>query len=342
MRQRTFCILVGEGFSFLSFSLIVGVLESANRAAQSEVYLWSINSLKGGYVVSDSGIFLPTDETPSLDGTASLPDTGQSLALLMGSTMDAIAQRSIANRVRRTVAHGGRVVAAGAASDLLAREGLLAGRRCAVHWRDYAILAERYPTVRVTRHVFEIDGPFHTSPGEMAMFDLMIRVVESDCGMTIAEQVVLQSLPAKPRASWDRQPYPDVAQLEKQGSPLARIVELMEDNIDDPLPLGKLIKQVPLSRRQVERHFIAAFGMPPKRFYLQVRLERARELLHHSRASVVEIALATGFVSASHFSKTYRTAFGASPTETRRVAAVHGETPVAPTDLTPPSLQSVA
>nr|WP_223843468.1 GlxA family transcriptional regulator [Sinorhizobium fredii] len=312
-----FCIFVQDGFSILAFSLVVGALHAANRACASEIYRWSVSSVEGGPVVSDSGICLPTDDMGVMD-RSHLPETGQNLVLICDGGFAQETRRRIANWSRRVAAYGGRVVAIGDASQLLAEAGLLAGRRCAAHWRDYAVMAEKYPSVQITRHYFEVDGPFYTSPGEMATFDLMLRMVEQDCGAATAEQIGLQSLPSVPRKDGDRQCFPDVAQLEKLGSPLARIVEKMHDHIAEPLPLGRLIKEVPLSRRQVERHFVSEFGMPPKRFYRQLRLERARELLNNSMMSVLEVAIATGFVSASHFSKTYRVAFGESPTETRR------------------------
>ncbi len=92
-----------------------------------------------------------------------------------------------------------------------------------------------------------------------------------------------------------------------------RLVDYIEQHLDQPLALGELARLVALSEYHFARMFSTSFGLPPHRYVLQRRLLRARELLQHSALPLGEIALACGFASASHFSNRFRQAFGAAP-----------------------------
>ncbi len=78
-------------------------------------------------------------------------------------------------------------------------------------------------------------------------------------------------------------------------------------------PLSEISEYVDLSRRQVERLFRRHLGRSPARYYLEIRIDRARHLLLQSNMPIVDVAIACGFVSASHFSKCYREMYGRSP-----------------------------
>lgn len=92
-----------------------------------------------------------------------------------------------------------------------------------------------------------------------------------------------------------------------------RLVDYIEQHLDEPLALGELAQLAALSEYHFARMFSASFGMPPHRYVLQRRLLRARELLQHGDLPLGEIGLACGFASASHFSNRFRQAFGAAP-----------------------------
>ena len=98
---------------------------------------------------------------------------------------------------------------------------------------------------------------------------------------------------------------------------LVEAVELMESNIEEPMTLDELATHVGISRRQLERLFQKHLQCVPTRYYLEIRLRRARSLLLRSSRSIVDIAFACGFVSAPHFSKCYRDFFGIPPREER-------------------------
>jgi transcriptional regulator GlxA family with amidase domain len=98
---------------------------------------------------------------------------------------------------------------------------------------------------------------------------------------------------------------------------LLSIIEIMEKNLEEPLPRSELARLADLSTRQLERLFRKYLSRSPARYYLELRLNRARLLLLQTNMSVIDVALACGFVSASHFSKCYRDFFGRTPRKER-------------------------
>src|SRR5690606_16342904 len=99
---------------------------------------------------------------------------------------------------------------------------------------------------------------------------------------------------------------------------LRRIVELMAEKLDEPLTAVQLAREVDLSVRQVERLFLRHLSMTPGRYYMRLRLERARELLRQTNMPILDVAIATGFTSHSYFAQSYRQQFDRPPSEERR------------------------
>ena len=222
--------------------------------------------------------------------------------------------------VRDCVTHGAGIVTADESTKFLAYAGLLQGRRCAVHWSEFGAAVENYPSVKITRNLYEVDGAFHTCAGQMSTLDVMLEIIRSDQGVEFVDRLGSFALHGSFKAPGHRQALPEYANLGRFGSPLLHLVDIMSENIAEPLPLKTLTKDLRLSRRQIERLFEKQIGVSPKRFYLRLRLERAHDLLKNSSLPVIEVAVATGFVSASHFSKTYKLHFGVIPLETRRAS----------------------
>jgi transcriptional regulator GlxA family with amidase domain len=314
---RTFLVLVADGFSALGFSAVVRAIDMTNEVIGKKVYACEIISSDGGIVVSDTHTQVNARKGTPGEGQSRQLRSGDFNVLLSG-TDDQIVRQRIINGIRDGLSRGAKVLSVGAATTLLAEAGLLGDRRCSVHWRDFGLSIERFPSVLFTRAFYEIDGPFHTCAGEMSVFDLMLRIVELDFGREVAESVASEIQSGSMRGATDRQKPPTHLKLERMGSPILRVVDLMEDNLSEAVDIKTLIEDTSISRRQIERLFEKEMGTSPKRYYLRLRLDRARELLRHSSLPIVEIAVATGFVSASHFSKTFKTTYGYSPTELRR------------------------
>jgi transcriptional regulator GlxA family with amidase domain len=88
---------------------------------------------------------------------------------------------------------------------------------------------------------------------------------------------------------------------------------MMEGNIEDPVSPARLASDVGMSTRQLERLFRRYLNRSPKRYYMELRLAKARNLLMQTDMSVINVALACGFASPSHFSKCYRAHYQTTP-----------------------------
>jgi transcriptional regulator GlxA family with amidase domain len=115
------------------------------------------------------------------------------------------------------------------------------------------------------------------------------------------------------REESEQQPMPMHPRLACAQPKLAEAAQLMESNIEEPIELQELATLARISRRQLERLFLKHVGCTPSRYYLRVRLNRARRLLKQTSCSIVEIASMCGFVSATHFSRCYRKTMGRAP-----------------------------
>ena len=145
----------------------------------------------------------------------------------------------------------------------------------------------------------------------------MLSIVAQDYGDNLVNRICEQQLTDRVRNAQDRQRLPLRARLGVQNEKVLSIIEMMENNFSEPLSLLEIAEDADLSRRQVERLFRQEMGRSPARYYLEIRLERARHLLVQSSMPVVEVAVACGFVSASHFSKCYREIYNRTPQQER-------------------------
>lgn len=146
---------------------------------------------------------------------------------------------------------------------------------------------------------------------------MMLKLIGDDFDANLVNKICEQALTDRVRSPQDRQRLPLRARLGIQNSKVLTIIEMMEANLSEPQALINVAHTIGLSRRQVERLFRQEMGRSPARYYLEIRLDRARHLLLQSSMPVVEVAVACGFVSASHFSKCYRELYGRSPQQER-------------------------
>jgi transcriptional regulator GlxA family with amidase domain len=108
---------------------------------------------------------------------------------------------------------------------------------------------------------------------------------------------------------------------------LIRVLEAMEASLEEPLSRTHLALVAGVSERHLDRLFLAQVGTALSAYYLERRLERARQLAVQSSLSLLEIGIACGFTRASTFSKSYRRLFGVSPSGDRAGALRRGRTP---------------
>ncbi|WP_447747140.1 transcriptional regulator ArgR [Pseudomonas nicosulfuronedens] len=199
----------------------------------------------------------------------------------------------------------------------LAQLGLLDGYRAAVHWRWHDDFTERYPKVIATNHLFEWDRDRLSACGGMAVLDLLLAVLSRDHGAELAGAVSEELVVERIREGSERQRIPLKNRLGSSHPKLTQAVLLMEANIEEPLTTDEIAQHVCVSRRQLERIFKQYLTRVPSQYYLELRLNRARQMLMQTSKSIIQIGLSCGFSSGPHFSSAYRNFFGVTPREDR-------------------------
>ncbi len=316
--RRSIVFFLVPDFTMVAFATALEPLRSANRMLGFEAYRWRLASIDGHAVRASNGVECAVDT--SLDEERrrmSGADRPSMVIVCTGLNVETYAPRTVLAWLReehnRGVAIGGLCTGA----YVLAQAGLLADKRCAIHWENLPGFAERFPKANVFADLFEVDQNIYTCAGGTAAMDMMLKLIGDDFGDHVVNRVCEQMLTDRVRSPTDRQRLPLRARLGVQNSKVLSIIELMEANLSEPLSLVDIADHVGLSRRQIERLFRQEMGRSPARYYLEIRLDRARHLLLQSSMPVVEVAVACGFVSASHFSKCYRELYARSPQQER-------------------------
>lgn len=316
--RRSIVFFMVPEFSMIAFSMAIEPLRLANRMLGFECYRWRLASADGEPVAASNGV--------SVAANTSLADERRNMAgenrptmvfVCSGVNVDRFNNRSVLAWLReehnRGVAVGGLCTGA----HILAQAGLLSGRRCAIHWENLPGFAEAFPKADVYADLYEIDGTVLTCAGGTAALDMMLSLIRDDHDDNLVNRICEMALTDRVRNSQDRQRLPLRARLGVQNAKVLSIIELMEEHLSEPLSLIEIADEAGLSRRQIERLFRQEMGRSPARYYLEIRLDRARHLLIQSSMPVVEVAVACGFVSASHFSKCYRELYNRSPQQER-------------------------
>ena len=309
-------VLVNE-FTLISMSSAVQSLRMANRLTNEDVYSWKTFSESGGAVFASDRLSINAD--CGFDEHQTLRDI-DAIIVCGGRRIESNTPESLLRWLKKASQAGIALGSTCTGSYVLAKAGLLDGYRCSVHWENIAALTDLFPKVQVRRRVFTIDRDRYTSSGGTAPIDMMLYFVRRQCGPEISAGVADQFVHERVRNTDELQRIPLRHYLGKQSIKLVDAVELMEANIREPISQVDLASFVGLSRRQLQRLFQKYLLCTPSRYYLQLRLQRARELLKQTDLSLVEISVQAGFVSNSHFSKSYKEFYGHSPSTERRRA----------------------
>jgi len=249
---------------------------------------------------------------------AAAPAEGWHLALLVADENQQAPPpgqlRAVVERLRAAAYWGG----VGAGVLWLAEAGLMGGVRIALPWALYADTESISERAILTPHLFEIDGPHLSCCGGAASADFALTLVDALYGANVQAEVKEALCIDRVRSHEERQRVALQARFGALQPKLSEAVTLMEANIEEPLSTDDIANLVGLSRRQLERLFKQYLGSLPSRYYLELRLQRARQLLLETNSSIVQVGLMCGFSSGSHFSTAFGTLFGNTPREERQ------------------------
>jgi transcriptional regulator GlxA family with amidase domain len=308
--QRISFVLVTH-FSLIAFASAVESLRLANRSSGRALYEWRLHTSGGGPVTASNGVELYPD------GGLEAASDANCIVLCSGVDVHHLEDKALQSWLRRMDRRGTDIGALCTASYILARTGLLDGYRCTIHWENLAGFVEEFPDIDVTAELFEIDRNRFTCSGGTGAIDMMLNVIAMQHGHELAAGVADQFMHERIRDQHDHQRMSLPARLGVRHPMLLAVIDLMEQNLEEPLSRTDLALSAGLSTRQLERLFRKYLNRSPARYYLELRLNKARLLLLQTNMSVIDVALACGFVSASHFSKCYRDFFGRTPRKER-------------------------
>jgi transcriptional regulator GlxA family with amidase domain len=316
--KRSLVFFLVNDFTMVAFATALEPLRIANRMLGYEAYRWRLASADGKPVAASNGVLCAVNT--SLDEERrkmSGQDRPSMVVVCSGVNVEDQGSKTIHAWLREEYNRGVAIGGLCTGAYILAAAGLLSNKRCAIHWENLPGFSEAFPKANVFADLFEVDQNIYTCAGGTAALDLMLKLIGDDFDDNLVNRICEQVLTDRVRSPTDRQRLPLRARLGVQNSKVLTIIELMEANLSEPLSLIEIADHVGLSRRQIERLFRQEMGRSPARYYLEIRLDRARHLLIQSSLPVVEVAVACGFVSASHFSKCYRELYARSPQQER-------------------------
>ena len=304
--------LLIPNFSMLAFASAIEPLRAANRMSGDTLFSWIVASPDG--MQSQASNHVKTE----VDGDSTILADCHIVFVCAGLDVKAQSDKSILNMLRRLDRQGAVIGAICTGTYLMAAAGLLDDRRCTIHWENIDGLAEEFPLLEITNELFEIDDTRITCSGGTASLDMILYMIGQIHGQTLAAQVSDQFIHDRIRDPSDRQRMELRSRLGVSHPKLLAVVDYMEQGLEEPLSQTELAQKANLSTRQLERLFRKYLSTTPTRYYLNLRLARARHLLRQTSMSILSIALACGFVSASHFSKCYREVYGRTPRAERQ------------------------
>ena len=291
----------------LCFSCALESLRIANRMAGRELYQWHLVGEGGEEVRCSSGTGF------RLDGDLTEMNRDDTILLCGGIDVQAASTKRVLNWLRREARRGSVVGGLCTAGYTLVKAGLLDGKRATIHWENQDSFTEEFEEVELTKSVFVVDGNRITTAGGTASIDLMLKIIAEDHGEDLANLVADQLIYTSIRTDQDTQRLSVPTRIGVRHPKLSQVIQMMEQNIEEPISPSILAQDVGMSTRQLERLFRRYLNRSPKRYYMELRLQKARNLLLQTDMSVINVALACGFASPSHFSKCYRAHYDTTP-----------------------------
>ena len=306
-KPRRFVFVLMENFTLLSFASAVESLRIANRMSGTSMYEWRIIGEGGDTVSCSAGTAF------QLDGDLEELSRDDTVMICGGIDIQSATSKKLLNWLRREARRGMTVGGLCTAAFSMAKAGLLDGKRATIHWENQDSFSEEFEDVTLTKSVFVVDGNRMTTAGGTSSIDLMLKIIADDADEEIANAVADQLIYSSIRTDQDTQRLSVPTRIGVRHPKLSRVIQMMETYVEEPISPSLLAKNVGMSTRQLERLFRRYLNRSPKRYYMELRLQKARNLLMQTDMSVINVALACGFASPSHFSKCYRAHYDTTP-----------------------------
>jgi len=318
--MHTILIVVPEGGMLFEAAGIADILMHANRLkskdSYKQLYKVTIATTQPHRVVQGlSGLNLLADDRLSdLD-----PELERDTIMITGRGMTEEEGAVVADWVRRAAPKVRRVVSVCGGAFLLAKTGLLDGRRATTHWRLLDTLQSRFPKVKVERGpIYVQDGPIWTSAGVSSGFDLTLALVEDDHGFNLARDVAQDLVMFLRRPGGQSQFSRYLLNQARELGPIRNLQSWILENLACDLSVEKLADRVAMSPRNFTRVFTRETGITPAKYVEEARLDAARQLLEQSSEGLDQVAVATGFGNSLNLRRVFERNLQLTPTEYRK------------------------
>ncbi|WP_372884536.1 GlxA family transcriptional regulator [Shimia sp.] len=304
---ENFVFLLLPNLSMLAFSAAIEPLRIANQLTGKVLYRWTMMSEDGQSVRCSNGVELGVDraigDTPN----------GAYVFACSGVEPEKASSGRAADWIRYQWRTGRVVGGLCTGAYTLARAGILGGRKFTLHWENQLPFRERYPDLDVQEQLFVVDDRIMTCGGGAAATDLFLKLIYERHGPMLSQAVLNMCLHFVHRSDADSQQSSKSAALGIRNQKLLQIINLFDAEIDQEIDLDEVAANAGISRRQMERLFAHHLNRTPRRYLMDLRLQRARGLMAETDLPVAEVAAACGFATTEHFSKRFRERFGVSP-----------------------------
>ena len=301
-----FDIIVTPGFVLTELATCVDVLRIANRLSHNPPFSWAFRSATGGCLSSSSAAFVdtePFEQSPQAD-----------YAIVIGNSDADHPALSLGPTLHRYTRRGTRVVLLAEAASRYIRDSNEDGHT--THWENTAMLRERSGLFEANHALATETDTVITCAGMLSTVDVTLTIagrhVSSATIMTVADIMLHERI----RDFGTLQPFSGAASTATGDAHLDECIELMQANIEEPIPIHQLVDTLGISTRSLERKFKTILGPTPAAYYKELRLRRANNLLLNTTMRMRDIGLACGFPNG--FSSVYRDFFGVTPLELRK------------------------
>ncbi|MGG7671728.1 GlxA family transcriptional regulator [Pseudomonas sp. WC2] len=296
-----------DHFSLTTLSTAMDALATGNLINGDTIYKVSTYSLLGGLVESDIGVPLSTQKlvAEGFNDEAVIVVGGQRVRLVAQPLLRRVLKKSVSKSI---------VAGCWNAAFYLADAGLLDAQDFACHSDSRGLIGEYFPQLQASGREFTCAQRRATCANAHSALDMTLAIMQAlgsrgDAVLVDEIKRVHQPVHGSPRISANA----NNIRCSSIPKPLNIALNLMEKNIEEPMEIDEIASQVGVSRRQLERRFARYLNAAPNRYYLELRLTRARQLIVQSDRSLTDVALATGFVSYPHFYKRFKDLFGLPP-----------------------------
>jgi len=308
-------VVVGyPGVQSLDVSGPVEVFAAANRDRATPRYRIELVGPDPGPMVASSGLVL----TPHRR-IAEVDEPVDTLVVAGGTgTPDAVRDADLIAHVARLASTARRVTSVCSGAFLLARAGLLDGRRATTHWSVTDVLARLFPSVTVeSEPIFVRDGDVWTSAGVTAGIDLALALVEDDHGRDAALAVARQLVVYLQRPGGQAQFSAHLAARPAEREPLRELQVWIAANLGGDLSVPALARRAGMSTRNFSRAFVRETGVTPAGFVEALRIEAARRALESTPRGLDAIARDCGFGTVATMHRAFRRRVRTSPNRYR-------------------------